>query len=130
MTRKVRNQRSSDTGELKEKIISYFAQPPPRPTDGTSPSRGFNCATYARPLCPRHRLEDFDRDPMCVHSQPNSILLFSNEPVRDFMNKVRTRAIEIAADELPTFLYDENMYDEEDPDVGLLRGQLLLKVRT
>jgi hypothetical protein len=129
MTRKARNQRSSDTGELKEKIISYFAQPPPRPTDGTSPSCGFNCATYVRLLCPRRHLEDFDRDPMCVHSQPDSILLFSNASVRDFMNKVRTRAIEITADELPTFLYDENMY-EEDPDVGLLRGQLLLKVRT
>ena len=74
MTRKARNQRSSDTGELKEKIVSYFAQPPPRPTDGTSPSRGFNCATYARLLCPRRRLEDFDRDPMCVHSQSDSIL--------------------------------------------------------
>ena len=67
---------------------------------------------------------------MCVHSHPDSILLFSNASVRDFMNKVRTRAIEINADELPTFLDDENMYNEEDPDVGLLRGQLLLKVRT
>lgn len=80
MTKKARNQRSSDTGELKEKIISYFAQSPPRPTDGTPPLRGFNCATHARLLCPRRQLEVFDRDPTCVHSQPDSILLFLMHP--------------------------------------------------
>ncbi|KAK2465170.1 hypothetical protein APHAL10511_002801 [Amanita phalloides] len=64
MTRKARNQCSSDTGELKEKIVLYFTQPPPRTMDGTSPLHGFNCTTHVRLLCPRRHLEIFDRDPI------------------------------------------------------------------
>ena len=43
---------------------------------------------------------------------------------------MRSARLDITADEFPTFLYDENMlYDENVVEVGLLRGQLLLKVR-
>lgn len=129
MTLKARNQRSTDTGDLKEKIASYFPQPlPPHQTNEAMALRGFNCPIHARLLCPRRHLDVFDRDPMYVCQV--LFFPFSNAFIRDFMNKVRTRAVEITAGEFLTFLYDEDItYSPEDVDIGLLRSQLLLMVR-
>jgi len=38
-------------------------------------------------------------------------------------------SIKVVADDWPNFLYDEDMYDPNELDKGLLRGYFLLRVR-
>jgi len=44
------------------------------------------------------------------------------------MNRINDGSMKITGVELPSFLYDESMYDPEEPDKGFLRGYLLLRV--
>lgn len=45
-----------------------------------------------------------------------------------FCQKVLELELQIVAEDFPTFLYDESLYDPEDLSKGLLRGPFLLAV--
>jgi hypothetical protein len=45
------------------------------------------------------------------------------------MKMLQEGTLQMTGAEWPTFLYDEALYDPEEPDKGLLRGYLLVRVR-
>ncbi|KAG1759612.1 hypothetical protein EDD22DRAFT_752920, partial [Suillus occidentalis] len=73
-------------------------------------ARGWNHPQTARLLCPMRMLSTFDADP------------------RSFMEKVNEGQIKITATKLPTFLYDESMFDPIKKSQGCLRGYYLKRV--
>lgn len=48
---------------------------------------------------------------------------------RDFLNRVADGKVQITDEDFPTFLYEsETVYDEQNEDIGLFRGFLLVRV--
>ncbi|KAG1732049.1 hypothetical protein EDB19DRAFT_1831488 [Suillus lakei] len=92
--------RSDDTGSLTREGLTYMLKNPE--SDQFNPSllkhhgkiaRGWNHPQTARLLCPMRMLSTFDADS------------------QSFMEKVKEGQIKITAAKLPTFLYDESMFD-------------------
>lgn len=44
------------------------------------------------------------------------------------MNKFKDGTIEVLANAWPTFLYEHDVYDPDDLELGLMRGALLVRV--
>ncbi|KAG1760158.1 hypothetical protein EDD22DRAFT_955192 [Suillus occidentalis] len=111
--------RSDDTGSLTREGLTYMLKNPE--SDQFNPSllkhhgkiaRGWNHPQTARLLCPMRMLSTFDAD----------------SRYRSFMEKVKEGQIKITAAKLPTFLYDESMFDPAKKSQGCLRGYYLKRV--
>ncbi|TCD61407.1 hypothetical protein EIP91_008511 [Steccherinum ochraceum] len=112
MDKKVSNARSNDLGAIRFDAMAYLKpfgeHKPPQVGNRDKSLRGWNNKVTARMLCPISMLEEFDADPS------------------EFCRKVLELELQILADDYPSFLYDESLYDPEDPSQGLLRGYFLL----
>ncbi|KAG1729741.1 hypothetical protein EDD22DRAFT_788805, partial [Suillus occidentalis] len=106
--------RSDDTGSLTREGLTYMLKNPE--SDQFNPSllkhhgkiaRGWNHPQTARLLCPMRMLSTFDADSQFV---------------------VKEGKIKITATKLPTFLYDESMFDPAKKSQGCLRGYYLKRV--
>lgn len=68
MTEKAQSQRSSDSSDLKDKILHYLPEQPglaPVISRLKSVMRGFNSPIFARLLVPRRMLDEFNQNPVC-----------------------------------------------------------------
>ncbi|KIK34551.1 hypothetical protein CY34DRAFT_97779, partial [Suillus luteus UH-Slu-Lm8-n1] len=109
--------RSDDTGSLMREGLEYMLldpesssfNPPLLKKHGKA-CRGWNHPQTARLLCPVRRLDEFDADPQA------------------FMDGVKEGRIRITASKLPSFIYDEAMYDGTRKSMGCLRGYYLKRV--
>lgn len=107
-------QRSMDLSTVKHAGLAYvpfnmdgkFVFDPPIPKTEDKSNQGFNHPQLARLLCPRKKVEMFDRNPdaMMAGLQDGSI------PATTF--------------NWPTFFYEDGVYDPEDRLKGLFRGHI------
>ena len=112
--------RSDDTAGLRVVSINYI--PPVRGVLGVKdvpmliPRNdklvcGFNYHAMARLLCPRSLRDEFDEDR------------------EQFCHEVNEGKINISHNDWPSFLYEEDTYNPDALDEGLLHGPLLVSVR-
>ncbi|GBE82985.1 hypothetical protein SCP_0500280 [Sparassis crispa] len=104
--------RDDHLGSLRERIINYIPDfgdgyPTLKPQDSKW-KRGFQSTTTGCLLCPQSMLSDFLAEP------------------DGFCRQVCDGEIDVASDEFPSFLYDQDLYDPDELDAGLLKGPVLL----
>ena len=133
MNKQMSNTKSFDYSRIKDKVADYI--PPDETTrvqyilpDCKSREKwGWNHSITARLMCPMRLVNEFDKNPEYVVSV---VRMMPNIITRDFRAKVQRNTIQITAEDFPVCLYDESKYDTTlaDPQLGLLRSPLLLKV--
>lgn len=129
MTRGSRGARSDDTQKLAGPILELIvfeegAIIPPVPFEDKVAKRGFQHPMFARLLCPVEMLRDFDADPEgYVFIMFLISLIFFRFRVCILSGKVTFTSCDY-----PACLYDLDIYDGEDPQLGLLRSPLLVRV--
>ncbi|KAG1748378.1 uncharacterized protein EDB91DRAFT_1079352 [Suillus paluster] len=113
----VNDARSGDTGSLTREGLTYILKN--LESDQFNPTllkhhgkiaQGWNHPETAQLLCPMRMLSTFDADP------------------QSFMEKVKEGQIKITAVKLPTFLYDESMFDPTKKSQGCLWGYYLKRL--
>ncbi|KAG6896814.1 hypothetical protein C0992_005914 [Termitomyces sp. T32_za158] len=110
--------KTDDTSSLKPAIIRYLPKDPdnevkPRfPPTGTKAVRGFRNLTTARHLCPIKKLAEFDANP------------------QTFINNVSEGRLGyiFKTGDWPSFLFDLDELDKNNPMQGFLRGHVLVRV--
>ncbi len=120
---------------MREKGISYveLEQPDkqivPRidPAAPKSPIRGHNHPVFSRLLCPVKYLQaDFDPNPAeYVAFIFNNYL---NSSTSRFQNKLLNNKVRVTAEDFPALLYPDGAYDPDDPESGLFRNPVLVRV--
>ncbi|KAK7686407.1 hypothetical protein QCA50_010631 [Cerrena zonata] len=113
MTTKVMSARSCDVGVLRYEsmhyLVPYRDYNAPSPSYGRKHQRGFVNIVTGRMLCPQNKLDDFDQNP------------------EEFCLAARNGDIEVSAEDLPSYLYDQDDCNPQDILKGLLRGPFLVK---
>ncbi|KAJ7575751.1 hypothetical protein C8J56DRAFT_801090, partial [Mycena floridula] len=110
--------RTADTNTIKNAIISYLpADPstdiinPPLVPGRSKANRGVNHAHIAALFCPRKHM---------------ARMLTCSEDAYDL--SLQDGNIALNSKQLPAFLYDWDMFDPEDPEIGLFHGHISVRV--
>jgi hypothetical protein len=88
-------------------------------------SHGLNHPDLGWLLIPAERLHDWDPHPKMYVNQSKRSPVDNFPSVRDEFN---TRVLKIWGRDMPTFLYEDYMYNPNDPEEGLFRGPFLVCV--
>ncbi|SJL13965.1 uncharacterized protein ARMOST_17417 [Armillaria ostoyae] len=110
----MKESRGTDTNKIRYDILTLCLKDPvndvitpPKPVHKTG--QGFNHVDTGRLLCPQIHLEKFNKSDRFLYDLANG-------------------KVKVIASEWPSFLYDQDLYDPEDEEIGLLKGYLLLRV--
>ena len=118
--------RSDDISSLREVALVYVGthspqgrlEPPIKSKSAKSDTRGWKHKGLARYLCPIQYLDAFDKDP---EGFGDFFLCFLPVAHTLWLSRTSRRAKPFTADDYPAFMYDEDLYDPEDLQKGLLR---------
>lgn len=87
--------------------------------------QGFNHYDTGRLLCPQRFCDRFDEE--YIISLIVRFGVYVNQPLR-FLDKIVDGKIKITASDWPSFLYCQEEFVAGDPESGLMKGYLLLRV--
>ncbi|KAF8148267.1 hypothetical protein B0H34DRAFT_737596 [Crassisporium funariophilum] len=110
--------RGADISSLREAGLEYVALeeaneillPKIRHGADKKTTRGYNHPVLARLLCPVKYLPEFDAEP------------------EEFRKKLLRNQVKVLSGDYPTLLYASHDIDPDDPESGLLRSRVLLRV--
>jgi hypothetical protein len=121
--------RSDDTGKLKRDMDKLLANPSSRRVKiWSKSSMGWYDKDTARLLCPLDDLWEFDQDKETCMAY-SLIFFFDNS---SFFGRYMDNVLSGNSkhwSEWSTFLYDEELLDDDDDTAGLFRSPLLVRVR-
>lgn len=130
MEKHIKQARSDDSGNVKTNILRFITPKPEYPSlrsDLPKVDRGFYHLVIGRLLCPVALLDHFDRGPqqfaLSLFPRTHNLLIrFS------FCDEALAGRVKITADDLPTFVYPDDAYNDQAPDELLLQSPLISSV--
>ncbi|KAK7447746.1 hypothetical protein VKT23_014004 [Stygiomarasmius scandens] len=113
-----RSARGTDVSNLKDAVLMYIPQDPltdtlhpPLPAHAPKSERGFNHEAIAPLLVPWHQYEEYSADPQAFVTQA----LNKQKPI-------------VTHETSPFFMYDKELYNADDSELGFGRGYLFIRV--